>query len=224
MQSPRSRRTQSRPLRAHRRRVQLQPLIVLVRLGAWRQAGVRPAADDGTASRRRAQGALCRRRPRRRRDPCRRACLVVVQQRRRWSHSRSECTQRCAVQQVSREYLSFLAFFSTMETSSTRHVVLTLLATPQAGLASIGPGARWGAVMKEIEKYNRTAAGGREGNVGVGGLLLGGGLSFYTGCVSPYRASCLGRAANTPSNLAANVALLQMTCSTTRSFSPMAAS
>ncbi|KAK8034796.1 6-hydroxy-D-nicotine oxidase [Apiospora rasikravindrae] len=45
-------------------------------------------------------------------------------------------------------------------------------------IASIGTGAKWGTVMLEIEKYNRTATGGREGDVGVGGLLLGGGLSF----------------------------------------------
>ncbi|KAK8100565.1 FAD binding domain-containing protein, partial [Apiospora kogelbergensis] len=48
-------------------------------------------------------------------------------------------------------------------------------------VASIGPGAKWGPVMLEIEKYNRTVTGGRVGDVGVGGLLLGGGLSFYTG-------------------------------------------
>ncbi|KAK7966962.1 FAD binding domain containing protein [Apiospora aurea] len=47
-------------------------------------------------------------------------------------------------------------------------------------IASVGTGAKWGAVMLEIEKYNRTATGGREGDVGVGELLLGGGLSFYT--------------------------------------------
>lgn len=41
----------------------------------------------------------------------------------------------------------------------------------------------WGPVLLELEKYNRTVTAGRVGDVGVGGLLLGGGLSFYTGYV-----------------------------------------
>ncbi|KAJ4387612.1 hypothetical protein N0V93_008208 [Gnomoniopsis smithogilvyi] len=48
-------------------------------------------------------------------------------------------------------------------------------------LASLGPGANWGHVYNELEKYGRVVAGGRVDNVGVGGLLLGGGLSFYSG-------------------------------------------
>ncbi|KAK8066107.1 FAD binding domain-containing protein, partial [Apiospora hydei] len=60
-------------------------------------------------------------------------------------------------------------------------------ATIRANIASIGTGAKWGAVMLEIEKYNRTATGGREGDVGVGGLLLGGGLSFHTRYRTWYR-------------------------------------
>ncbi|KAK1660065.1 hypothetical protein BDP55DRAFT_636380 [Colletotrichum godetiae] len=47
--------------------------------------------------------------------------------------------------------------------------------------ASIQPGARWGSVCKEFEKYGQYVIGGREGNVGVGGLTLGGGASFHTG-------------------------------------------
>ncbi|KAK1524554.1 FAD binding domain-containing protein [Colletotrichum paranaense] len=50
-----------------------------------------------------------------------------------------------------------------------------------SGTASIQPGARWGSVYKEIEKYGQSVTGGREGNVGVGGLTLGGGASFHTG-------------------------------------------
>ncbi|KAH8893881.1 FAD binding domain-containing protein [Thozetella sp. PMI_491] len=49
------------------------------------------------------------------------------------------------------------------------------------GIASIGGGANWGSVMLEIEKYGQTATAGREGDVGVGGLTLGGGLSFHSG-------------------------------------------
>lgn len=49
------------------------------------------------------------------------------------------------------------------------------------GTAAVQPGARWGSVYKEIEKYGLSVTGGREGNVGVGGLTLGGGASFHTG-------------------------------------------
>ncbi|CRK26848.1 FAD-dependent monooxygenase yanF like protein [Verticillium longisporum] len=49
------------------------------------------------------------------------------------------------------------------------------------GIVRIGGGSRWSGVFHEIEKYGRTATGGRQGNVGVGGLSLGGGASFHTG-------------------------------------------
>jgi hypothetical protein len=44
----------------------------------------------------------------------------------------------------------------------------------------IGPGCRWREVYAELSKYGRAVAGGREGNVGVAGLLLGGGNTFFT--------------------------------------------
>jgi hypothetical protein len=47
-------------------------------------------------------------------------------------------------------------------------------------IASIGPGSRWREVYAELKKYGRVVAGGREGNVGVAGLLLGGGNTFFT--------------------------------------------
>ncbi|KAJ0336656.1 hypothetical protein COL154_013472 [Colletotrichum chrysophilum] len=43
------------------------------------------------------------------------------------------------------------------------------------GVASIGSGARWGDVYTELEKEGVMVTGGREGHVGVGGFLLGGG-------------------------------------------------
>lgn len=46
--------------------------------------------------------------------------------------------------------------------------------------ASIGPGCRWRQVYAELNKHGRAVAGGREGNVGVAGLLLGGGNTFFT--------------------------------------------
>ncbi|CAG8208750.1 unnamed protein product [Penicillium nalgiovense] len=45
----------------------------------------------------------------------------------------------------------------------------------------IGPGGRWRDVYGELEKHSRIVAGGRNGTVGVGGLVLGGGISFSTG-------------------------------------------
>lgn len=66
----------------------------------------------------------------------------------------------------------------------------------------IGPGGRWRDVYEELHQYGRVVAGyvafsvykkilfktlimypirGREGNVGVAGFLLGGGLTFFTG-------------------------------------------
>ncbi|KAI8626388.1 hypothetical protein F5Y19DRAFT_466404 [Xylariaceae sp. FL1651] len=44
----------------------------------------------------------------------------------------------------------------------------------------IGPGGRWRDVYAELAKHDRVVAGGREGNVGVAGLILGGGNTFYT--------------------------------------------
>ncbi|KAK2042422.1 FAD-binding domain-containing protein [Colletotrichum somersetense] len=50
-----------------------------------------------------------------------------------------------------------------------------------AQVARVGAGARWGDVYKELDKSNRTVVGGRLTGVGVGGLLLGGGLSHFSG-------------------------------------------
>lgn len=52
---------------------------------------------------------------------------------------------------------------------------------PNTNIASIGPGARWGDVFAALEKEGVTAVGGRDGGVGVGGFLLGGGTSFFSG-------------------------------------------
>ncbi|KAI1772108.1 hypothetical protein F4818DRAFT_444733 [Hypoxylon cercidicola] len=48
------------------------------------------------------------------------------------------------------------------------------------GIASLGPGARWGTVYTALDKYNVTVVGGRVLDVGVGGLMLGGGLSYLS--------------------------------------------
>ncbi|KAI0424493.1 FAD-binding domain-containing protein [Xylaria sp. FL1042] len=52
---------------------------------------------------------------------------------------------------------------------------------PETNIASIGPGGKWQNVYKELINYGVTAVGGRDGDVGVGGFLLGGGNSYYSG-------------------------------------------
>ncbi|KAL9091983.1 MAG: hypothetical protein Q9159_001128 [Coniocarpon cinnabarinum] len=47
-------------------------------------------------------------------------------------------------------------------------------------LVSIGTAARWIEVYEALEKSNLGVCGGRAGNVGVGGLTLGGGISFFS--------------------------------------------
>lgn len=42
--------------------------------------------------------------------------------------------------------------------------------------ATIGPGLRWGQVYTKLATYGLAATGGRSGDVGVGGYLLGGSL------------------------------------------------
>ncbi|KAI1129935.1 FAD-binding domain-containing protein [Nemania abortiva] len=52
---------------------------------------------------------------------------------------------------------------------------------PETNIASIGPGGQWQYVYADLIEYGITAAGGRDGDVGVGGFLLGGGNSYYSG-------------------------------------------
>ncbi|KAI1735302.1 putative FAD-binding oxidoreductase [Xylaria scruposa] len=44
----------------------------------------------------------------------------------------------------------------------------------------VGPGLTWGMTYEYLEKYGVVAVGGRVLDVGVGGLVLGGGLSWHT--------------------------------------------
>ena len=48
------------------------------------------------------------------------------------------------------------------------------------GTATVLPGARWGDVYAELDKHNLAVVGGRASSVGTGGLVIGGGNSFYT--------------------------------------------
>jgi FAD/FMN-containing dehydrogenase len=46
-------------------------------------------------------------------------------------------------------------------------------------IAQIGPGQPWGNVYNWLAPFGLAVAGGRYGQVGVGGFLLGGGLNYY---------------------------------------------
>lgn len=50
---------------------------------------------------------------------------------------------------------------------------------PDTQIASILPAARWGSVYAALEPLGRMVAGGRGSTVGVGGFLLGGGISHH---------------------------------------------
>jgi hypothetical protein len=54
-------------------------------------------------------------------------------------------------------------------------------------VATVGSGARWGDVYRELEPHNVTVVGGRLNDIGVGGLVLGGGLSWLS---SRYGLAC----------------------------------
>lgn len=45
---------------------------------------------------------------------------------------------------------------------------------------SVGPGNRWQRVYEDLSKANKSVVGGRITDVGVGGYLLGGGLSHFS--------------------------------------------
>jgi len=47
-------------------------------------------------------------------------------------------------------------------------------------IAHIGVGARWGEVYTYLESFDLSVTGGRVAQVGVGGLTIGGGISFFS--------------------------------------------
>lgn len=47
-------------------------------------------------------------------------------------------------------------------------------------IASVGAGATWLSVYQFLDPLNVSVAGGRNGAVGVGGLLLGGGIAHFS--------------------------------------------
>jgi FAD/FMN-containing dehydrogenase len=47
-------------------------------------------------------------------------------------------------------------------------------------VASIGPGNNWLSVYSTLEPYGLATVGGRAASIGVGGFLLGGGISYHS--------------------------------------------
>lgn len=65
-------------------------------------------------------------------------------------------------------------------TKVVEHVESTPENQVDAPLVDIGPGALWRDVYADLDKHGLIVPGGREGTVGVGGLVLGGGMTFLT--------------------------------------------
>jgi FAD/FMN-containing dehydrogenase len=56
----------------------------------------------------------------------------------------------------------------------------TITLSPDNKTVSVGPAATWGAVYDILDPLNLSVPGGRAGQVGVGGLTLGGGISYFS--------------------------------------------
>lgn len=62
---------------------------------------------------------------------------------------------------------------------------LTSMSLGEDGVLHVGGGAKWGEIYTYLEEKNRTAIGGRQKDVGIGGYMLGG-LSALPGySISP---------------------------------------
>ncbi|KAI0467338.1 putative oxidoreductase [Xylaria cf. heliscus] len=55
----------------------------------------------------------------------------------------------------------------------------TIVVNPSESTVSIGVGNTWDGVYNKLDALNLSVAGGRSAGVGVGGLSLGGGISFF---------------------------------------------
>ncbi|EPE31845.1 FAD-binding protein [Glarea lozoyensis ATCC 20868] len=59
---------------------------------------------------------------------------------------------------------------------------MNALTTDAAGArVYIGPGLKWTEIYARLDRLGLVIPGGRDGDVGVGGLLTGGGISFFSG-------------------------------------------
>ncbi|KAI1185014.1 FAD binding domain-containing protein [Nemania serpens] len=73
-------------------------------------------------------------------------------------------------------YFSSIDGGPLISTKNLNQVILN----PATGTVRVGPGNRWDDVAKALDGSGYSVVGGRIGNVGVGGYMLGGGLSFMS--------------------------------------------
>lgn len=64
-------------------------------------------------------------------------------------------------------------------TIDTTHLNTTTL-NADSSVVGVGAGCSWSDVYNFLNPFGLTAAGGRNGAVGVGGLTLGGGISYFS--------------------------------------------
>ena len=74
------------------------------------------------------------------------------------------------------KYFASIADGPLISTSRLNEVVYDAA----SGTVRVGPGNKWEDVHEVLDPHSVTVVGGRIGNVGVGGYLLGGGLSFLS--------------------------------------------
>lgn len=74
------------------------------------------------------------------------------------------------------KYFASIAGGPLISTSGLKEVVYDAA----SGTVRVGPGNKWEDVHEVLESLGVTVVGGRIGNVGVGGYILGGGLSFLS--------------------------------------------
>jgi FAD/FMN-containing dehydrogenase len=64
----------------------------------------------------------------------------------------------------------------TIDLSSLNHIEIS----DDKTIVLVGPGARWGEVYTQLALKDLAVVGGRVSDVGVGGLVLGGGMSYFS--------------------------------------------
>ncbi|TVY83773.1 putative FAD-linked oxidoreductase [Lachnellula suecica] len=106
-----------------------------------------------------------------------------------WDAANADLTPACVVFRtstpnfptLSKSYWSSQRFIllSRAEGTVRIHLASTNISSDNQ-TADAGPGARWENVISPLDPHGLAVVGGRVGDVGVGGLLLGGGLSFLS--------------------------------------------
>ncbi|GAM83052.1 hypothetical protein ANO11243_010380 [Dothideomycetidae sp. 11243] len=120
-----------------------------------------------------------------------------------WSNVPAEATPACIFKPASADQLSVFLLITRLTQSefavkSGGHAAFAGASSTSTGItvsmenfnqvtlsqdrktAAVGPGNTWESVYDALDPYNLTVIGGRASDVGVGGLMLGGGISFFS--------------------------------------------